>query len=292
MTSRLQRKLDKLFQGYQAQKIYNNNKLPAMEQQSDVAVVLHLYYPEMWDYFEKKLKNISMNFDLYVTVPESKKGIVPEKLRKQHRTQLFYVPNRGRDVLPFLFIAGKIRAHRYKAILKIHSKKSPHYESGNEWLDTMVDVLTKINVNAATKILGSRKTVIGPKNYYMSLEVNFEANGPSLHRILKKARITPSRIERIMQKNRDDFGFFGGTMFWISQELLNSRAFQWPASSFENESGQIDGTLAHALERAFTLLPEVDGELVYETDGKETYTIDCGSGTIPSWSDKYKADKP
>ena len=58
-------------------------------------------------------------------------------------------------------------------------------------------------------------------------------------------------------------GFFEGSMFWIRpQALAPLRALNVQANDFDVETGQLDGTLHHAIERIFTLCAQAAG---YET---------------------------
>ena len=63
-----------------------------------------------------------------------------------------------------------------------------------------------------------------------------------------------TRIESSM------IGFFAGTMFWFRIDALNCLMnFDNELIRFENEDGSMDGTLAHAFERIFSVLVEQNG---------------------------------
>ena len=62
------------------------------------------------------------------------------------------------------------------------------------------------------------------------------------------------------------FVFSAGSMFWIRADamrpLLNLKL---RTIDFESERGQLDGTLAHALERAFSLVARLQGYRIADT---------------------------
>jgi hypothetical protein len=93
---------------------------------SDFAVVLHLYHKESWhSIFNKKLTHLEkkMNFDLYITIP-SENYMYLDEIRKSFPSANFLVvPNRGRDVLPFIKTSNILYQMGYLKVLKIHSKK-------------------------------------------------------------------------------------------------------------------------------------------------------------------------
>ena len=67
-----------------------------------IAVILHLFYTELFDEIRATLDNLGGNFDLYVSLPETKaeyietiKGFYPD-------AHVLIVENRGRDLAPFL----------------------------------------------------------------------------------------------------------------------------------------------------------------------------------------------
>ena len=258
-----------------------------LDNSSDVLVVLHLYYPDMWDYFESNLGKIG-SYDLLVTTSLVNHKKLPANITSRANTKVVYTTNRGRDILPFLTAVNSVDIHKYKAILKLHTKKSPHYEDGADWLDSMVEQLTSIDTNSVIDIFNKQPTIVGPAGQYMSLEVNFEANGTQLEKLLK-GQFSYGRIKHYTQTNRGDYGFFAGSMVWLAPKYLNNKLFKQPIYRFDLERGQVDGTYAHAFERAMTLQREISDVPIFETDGERIAQIKYDAGLIPEWSDKFRA---
>jgi hypothetical protein len=69
------------------------------------------------------------------------------------------VPNRGRDVLPFLTVVGRIRElGQYEYLLKLHTKKSLHRKDGAKWLDELLSTLLPEDTNLILERLNDEKT--------------------------------------------------------------------------------------------------------------------------------------
>ena len=90
--------------------------------------------------------------------------------------------------------------------------------------------------------------------------------GPNRDRalaILTKAGLAPEL---------DPLTFAAGSIYWLSRaQLQKLAALPLTAADFEPEMGQVDGTTAHALERAFVLISLQAGLHILETadlDGK------------------------
>jgi O-antigen biosynthesis protein len=97
-----------------------------------------------------------------------------------------------------------------------------------------------------------------------------------------------SEVSQQTLKELDKYGFFKGTMFWARFDALRpilKRGFGY--DDFEPETGQIDGTLAHGLERALCLVPEILGRQICEVGKKNVRPISYATTEVPEWSDFY-----
>lgn len=255
------------------------------------AVVIHLFYTESWDLFVNRLKCLNNSFDIFITIPKQNTHFKETIKKTFPSAYIFIVPNRGRDVLPFMKIISTIYSRGYQNILKIHSKKSKHRTDGNEWLSDMVDKLlpkSQETTNKLIRILDDPLTgIIGPQKHYMSLLVNFRQNWHHSGNII--ARVYTKKLSRQMKKDKKKYGFFAGTMFWARVDALKSIiAEEFDVNNFEKEHGQIDCTFAHALERVFCLVPELEGRRMYEVNKEGSIKqIEYATNNIPEWSDLY-----
>jgi len=228
----------------------------------DTAVILHLYYPDMWDAMLPYISNLGRQFDFFVTVPPGREGLEQVIRERYPGACILRCENRGRDAAPFLAILAPIIELDYKYLCKIHSKKSPQLNGqGREWSFDMLD-----------KLLGSRKTIlrikraldqhadwglIAPQGHVVPHDYFWRQNEHTVTRLARSVGIPTENIA---------FSFVAGTMFWIRPPILHrllEMGIRW--GDFEPEEGQLDGTLAHAVERLIGLLVNYEGYRIAES---------------------------
>ena len=279
-----------------AQKVYRvcREELAAIQKNNDTTtgVILHLYYPESWSLIRKKLKIMKERkaFDLFVTLTEKEEQFKDQIMTDFPGAHILIVPNWGRDVLPFLQVCSRLEELGYLTVLKIHSKKSPHRKDGNEWFTGMLDSLIPVKENVQSQLdeeLRNKRTgIIGPQGHYMSMRVNYESNSHFFIKALTKIYDKKQAME--INKKREEYGFFAGTMFWIRIDAISSVLHSdFQIIDFERENGRIDGTLAHALERVFCIVPEVSSKNVYEASKSGIRQIALKTNYIPEWSNVH-----
>jgi len=251
----------------------NSRNFPAygMIRQKDrtLAVIIHLYYPERWEYLKTKLDLLKdIGADLFVTINIKDKSFAKEIHKYDPAAQVFVVPNRGRDVLPFVHLARRLDKSGYKYVLKIHTKKSKHRDDGNVWFEGLIDSLLPSAdlAGRAVEALRSGAAVIGPAGHFVSLKRYMGSNKQSLKKVLSRTA-TPEAAAQVLRKPQG-YGYFAGTMFWVSLEALRPiLELHLAPEDFEPEGGQIDSTMAHAVERAFSLLPQINKSEIMSIDG-------------------------
>lgn len=222
--------------------------------ESKLAVVVHLYYPDRWNNIKKHLSRIDQPFDLFVSVQAKDKNVKISKVGENHKnTNLAVLPNRGRDVLPFLVVAGKVLdSGQYDYILKLHSKKSLHRTDGDEWIESLFDQLIPNSIDNIIKTLKKSDTgIVGPADHIVSLSRYMGGNRDRLRYVIETVSdFEPAKILEDSSK----YPFFGGTMFWCRADFMRPivESSLRPVD-FSTEKGQVDATTAHALERFFGL---------------------------------------
>jgi lipopolysaccharide biosynthesis protein len=259
----------------------NDRDLRGGERGPATAVVLHLYYPESWALFADRLEALDGTpFDLFVTLPREHLALTAQIHERNPAARILETPNRGRDVLPFLKTARHLQARGYEHVLKLHSKRSTHRNDGAQRLAEILERLLPRDAAALGSVmaaLGDPGTgVVGPASQYVTLAKNYAANRRHVMRALSHAH-SPA-VARRVDGNVHDFGFFAGTMFWARLDAL-APVLQpnYGLRDFGHESGQIDGTFAHGLERVLCVSPEVQGRVVYEADGARVAPIPYAS---------------
>ncbi|MHB8224363.1 rhamnan synthesis F family protein [Acidithiobacillus sp.] len=247
--------------------------------QSQTAVILHLFYAELWDEIADALFSLGEDFNLYVSVTESAESLVSKISQRVPSAQIFVRPNRGRDIAPRLALAKAAIAAGHEYLLFIHSKKSPHlrqmkpeqihvdflsHGDGDRWRRDLLDNLLAPSVVAHVRerfTSAQRVGMIGPAGFWLPLEMVKDANRPRVGPLM-------DRLGIMIDPRR--YGFFAGSMFWArAQALAPLLALDLKPEDFEEESGQVDGTLAHAIERLFAVVTERAGFVVEDTTSHE-----------------------
>ncbi|GHT82280.1 hypothetical protein FACS1894125_4600 [Actinomycetota bacterium] len=218
-----------------------------------LAVIVHAFYLDLWTKISKRLEFIPEPFDVFITTRERHKDYNFEiNTNVDHSIKVYVVPNRGRDVLPFLYILRKIRAAGYAKFLKIHTKKTIHRQDGFDWFQEILDDLLP-NANIVDKTisaLGSKYNIIGPDRQIVSLSKHIGSNYKDLELIISRA--FSKEYAQVVSDNLQNFTYFGGTMFWGNVSFFDPVLdLLLGPEDFPSEEGQIDGTMAHALERFF-----------------------------------------
>ena len=241
--------------------IHEEQLLKKKKKSNNVAVIVHMYYGDLLDIVAGYLDNLLGKADLYFSVRD---GCFPEMANniKQRYPDAVVVsyPNHGRDVVPFLNVFSHIADFGYKAICKIHTKKSKHREDGDQWRD---DVFTRLlgDKAAITACLSKIKDgsgIVAPSGHLLDGSNYWGSNAK---RVTELAIKMGCPIEWV-----DNFFFPAGTMFWFKPEALKPlMALNLKPNDFEVETGQVDGTTAHAVERLLGLSAMYAGFTVVET---------------------------
>ena len=221
-----------------------------------IAVILHLFYTELFDEIRATLDNLGGNFDLYVSLPETKaeyietiKGFYPD-------AHVLIVENRGRDLAPFLEFLKVVLPLDYDYLLKIHTKETIHRLDGDEWRrDVFCKLLgSKDHLQTISTVFSNNPSLvmIGPKDHVLNARYYMGSNREKLQSLLYKAGYPQALPE--------SFSFVASTMFWakpgIFAPLLKMGI---EPENFESEPLPSDGCLPHALERFLGLLAELQG---------------------------------
>lgn len=228
------------------------------------AVVLHLHYRDMWEEFSSRLRQSGLDLDLFViiTAPFTESdAATAERIRADFpKAQLLTMPNHGRDILPFLHLARSGVLAPYEAVLKLHSKRSPHREDGEAWRDALV-----------SGVLGSGEKLQASLERFLTHPKAgiWVADG---HRLSGIGWWGPNRARAGLLLNRiginlpNNLSFAAGSIYWLSRAMVaRLAALPIDASDFEPEMGQVDGTTAHALERAFGEITRASDLEIFES---------------------------
>lgn len=240
--------------------------------QPKIAVHLHLFYTDLLEEFLDYFSNIPDSFDLYISCVKGadRKAVsrrAQERLSQLRKVQVRICENRGRDIAPFYVEFGR-ELMQYQYVLHVHSKKSKHIqEGGADWRRYSLDSL-----------LGTRELAAGILRKFMQ-EPDVGLIYPDWHPDIPMIGYTwmangeggRALLESMGIPCRDGLFFYPtGSFFWARVDALRplfERGFT--NKDFPPEEGQIDGTLAHVLERALAFVVQSRGYHSYIVDVAE-----------------------
>lgn len=111
------------------------------------AIHVHVFYIDVWKRYLQYLQALSFPYALYVTTDSEEKAVEIESLLvqfptvKREKFEVTILPNKGRDVVPWLRLAEKLG--QYDCVLHAHTKKSPTVVSwvGASWQQDIFDAM-------------------------------------------------------------------------------------------------------------------------------------------------------
>ena len=227
------------------------------------AVVAHLFYldllPEILD-CRAQLPDGAM---LHLTVPDDRIEQARRLVQGVPNVVMHSCENRGRDIGPFVALLNAGTFQPYDAVLKLHSKRSPHLLDG-EIRRKLLFAMLAGERNATWRLLKAFEQtdigIVGWKASYREAPPYWMGNEARVRSIASKMGV-PQETLRL--------GFFEGSMFWFRPDALarlQHLGLSW--EDFEPEARQLDGTLHHAIERIFTIAARADRFSVRDIKGR------------------------
>lgn len=227
-----------------------------------LAMVVHVFYPELLPDLLRCHARFPADATLYITTSPDLTARVAAAVAHIPHAQVHVFPNRGRDLGPFVALLRTGIFDRYDAVLKLHTKRSPHLIFGNLVRRALYFTLAghpRI-VSDITSFFGnSRLGIVGWRPLFFTTDQHWARND-------ERIRILAARLKPAANPTT---AFFGGSMFWFRPAALKSIAeAEISQDEFEEESGQVDGTLHHALERCFCIAAAALGYETRDTQGR------------------------
>lgn len=188
--------------------------------------------------------------------------------------EILVYPNHGRDILPFMHVANRLLDESEELVLKLHTKRSVHRDNGDQWRREMAGLLLGAGTGRTLlEYLHAHPSVglIAPAGHLLPVEQFIGANAHHLKHLQVRLGLA-TEVSRTR--------FSSGSMYWCRLAALRPLldAHLYP-SDFESESGQIDGTLAHAIERII--------EAVINAAGFETIDTSAITHIMPTKGPGY-----
>lgn len=235
---------------------------PAQSSVAMKGVFAHVFYPDLLDEVISASNNVPAPCTLFVTTDTPAKVKVIEdrsKLSSIHPVEVRLVENRGRDIAPMI-VSFADRLREVDLAVHIHTKKSMHYaKEFDAWRSYL------INSN-----LGSKAIVANILSLFDNPDVGMvapEDYGPINSLIQWGGNLqNVQALVGMMTDNELDISdetlleLPSGSMFWFRTKALAPLLdLELQNYQFDPEAGQVDGTLAHAIERAFFFVGEIAG---------------------------------
>jgi lipopolysaccharide biosynthesis protein len=234
----------------------------APDSPTKAAMIAHVYYPELLPEMLACWSLIPGRPPLHITTTEDRAAAVRIATAGREKLMVHVGPNRGRDVAPFLAALVSGVLDPYDAVLKLHTKSSPHLWDGGLRRKLLFQSLC-----------GSKRSARRTLSMFSDPVTGLVGWGPCFRETPRFWFDNEARVRAISDRmNALDSvrpGFFEGSMFWFRPAALNRlKALNLSIDDFEAESGQLDGTLHHAIERLFTIAAWSSGYVVRDLHGR------------------------
>ena len=224
-----------------------------------IAAIVHAFYPEVAPLVLEKLENIPGAVDLFLSTDTEEKKRALEVIGRnwrKGRLDIRVCPNRGRDIAAKFFGFRDVYANS-DLFVHLHTKRSPHGGAAlARWRDYLLD-----NLLGSPEIVRSilflfddpRMGVVFPQHLFDLRGILNWGYDYDLARGLMR------RMGVEIDKNLA-LDFPSGSMFWgrsaAFRPLLD---LDIGFEDFPEEGAQVDGTLAHAIERTLLMIAESRG---------------------------------
>lgn len=183
-----------------------------------VAIILHLYYQDLWEEFKQNIIPIlDDNVHLFVTVNYESDVTNDIKL---YAKKLYLIDNVGMDFGPFITVYNEIKESNYKYLIKLHTKKSKHNkELGDIWRQKLTEVFfhNKETFNTIIDVLNSDDSIYMAGAYSCFYDRIKEPLGSGA---LIDNEKTIKNINSFLKISNHGC-FFAGSIFLVSKKYLD-----------------------------------------------------------------------
>lgn len=232
-----------------------DNVLKAIDgfpQEGELLVVIHAFYPELLADLNGFLNELRGRAVFLITTSPHGVDLCEKWVTSNNLiARVLGSVNRGRDWGPFMGLTQLLPDIGFAAILKLHTKRSPHRNDGGQWFQQLVAgliprktgvdfVIEKIGTQVPSSCMVAARGSLVPIGNWVE-----EAASPRSH--VFASENWPVNVRNLQ--------YPAGSMMWINKEVWRAlRNLKLAPADFEPELGQLDGTLAHALERHVAII--------------------------------------
>lgn len=227
-----------------------------------IALAAHAFYPDLIGEILACHATLPEQTDLFVTTSVDALPRAETELGGVQGAHLSAAPNRGRDIAPFLTLLNRGALEGYDAVLKLHTKRSPHLRDGNirrRLLFTLLAGSRRRTAQALALFEDPKTGLVGWGPCWRHKSSFWMNNRARVGELARRMGIAPP----------GEPAFFEGSMFWVRPAALaRLRGLDLTIEQFEPEEGQLDGALHHAVERSFALAVAAEGYVVRDLKGR------------------------
>ncbi|MDX2346877.1 MAG: rhamnan synthesis F family protein [Legionella sp.] len=228
--------------------IQNKNTQPSC------AIHIHAFYPDLLSEILNRLQCNASKYDFYISTTDENETIISNLLKKEIKNNQYLlkvVPNRGRDIGPFL-TAFNQELQAYDVIGHIHTKRSldlNNHDVSKAWMNFLLENLLGKKYPILDQILDRfekqpKLGLIFPDDPHL---IGWDKNQLFAEQLATQLNLSN------LPKGR--FNFPVGTMFWARPEALKPLfELNWTWDDYPEEPLLYDGSTLHAIER---LIPTV-----------------------------------
>lgn len=229
-----------------------------------LAILVHIYYFDLWSELASYITNIPKGFDLYINIVVSIWQPQMHDIIRQDFSQakIIISTNRGKDIGGHLSSMRHLDFSRYDLMCLLHTKKSPHIDSriSDAWRRDLYQSLLGNPAKAAENIalMHQHKQIgsIGSRFWRCTMMGN---NWSNYNRLLAEFNIS---------KTAQDCEYVSGTMMFVRSQIMETIYNHFQDQELESGDQQsldfhVDGQVAHAIERLIGNLVRDRGLTMY-----------------------------
>lgn len=233
-----------------------------------VALIMHLYFPDLLEESFKYASSMPEYADVYITTDTEDKKVEIENVFSKlvcNKLDIRVIENRGRDVSSLL-VGVKDIVMDYEIACFAHDKKTAQVKPGSVgasfgykcFENTLANKTYVVNV-IDTFLNNSRLGIYSPPepnhaDFYPTLGCEWGPNFKVTKKLAKKLKLNVP-----IDKDKAPVAPLG-TMFWFRPKAMK-KLFDndWEYTDFPKEPNKIDDTLLHAIERIYPFVVQSEG---------------------------------
>jgi lipopolysaccharide biosynthesis protein len=236
------------------------------------AIHIHCFYPDLLESIASGLKGNESSPEVFLTFPS---GVDRELLIshfKGYHGGLTLIPlneNIGRDIFPFLKLLPERFFTDFEVVGHLHTKKSIGLDDpnvGQAWFEFCI-----ANLLGSARRQGVMDSVLMAFQRDSRLGMVFP-DDPNVMGWNANFDVATKLFPKLGFAENEKFDFPIGTMFFCRPDSIKQALdIDWSKASLPAEPLPYDGTVLHALERVFGLLPEINGFTTSVTHVERTF---------------------